>query len=65
MVYGFLVHWVGSVGFTNNIFESRVSLNPGLGGVRVVVSEIVSREQTLLFSNFRWMLYFQRIPSSD
>ena len=62
----FTVFWsFGSVGYTDNIFESRVSLSPGLGGVRVVVSAIIPREQTLLVSNFRWMLYFQRIPSSD
>ena len=34
----------GTVGF--KIFESRVALNPGLGGVRDVAPAIISHEQT-------------------
>ena len=30
----------------HNIFESKIALNPGLGGVRDLASAIVSHEQT-------------------
>ena len=39
----FLVLWDCRV---QNLFESRVALNPGLGGVRDVASAIISHEQT-------------------
>ena len=48
--YLLLVHYVRI-----HIFESRVALNPGLGGIRDVASVIIFHEQTLLFSI--WMLY--------
>ena len=46
-------------------FESRVALNPGLGGMRDVASAVISHEQTQYKTEsavFKlWMLYFQRI----
>ena len=39
----FLVLWDCGV---QHLFESRVALNPGLGGVTDVVSVIISHEQT-------------------
>ena len=47
--YLLLVHYVRI-----HIFESRVALNPGLGGMRDVASVIIFYE-TMLFSI--WMLY--------
>ena len=51
---GFLVLWDCGI---QHLYERRVALNPGLGGVTDVASAIISHEQThkktsLLFSNF-------------
>ena len=51
-----------------HLFESRVALNSGLGGVRNVASVIISHEQTKKTESavFKlYMLYFQRILFTD
>ena len=61
----FLVLWDCTV---QHLFESRVALNSGLGGVRNVVSVIISHEQTKNTESavFKlYMLYFQRILFTD
>ena len=50
----FLVLWDRRI---QNLFENRISLNPGLGGVRDVASAIISQEQSAIFK--LWMLCFQ------
>ena len=58
----FPVHRFGVVIFTFSVglttfFESRVVFNPGLGGVRGVVSAIISHEQTHLgFQLFQFLV---------
>ena len=38
----------GSFGLSHNLYENRLALNLGLGGVRDVTILIISHEQTLL-----------------
>ena len=52
----------------HKLFESRVALNPGLGGVRDVDLSLslmnrFNKTESAVF--IFWMLYFQRIPLSD
>ena len=61
----FLVLWDCKV---QHLFESRVALNSGLGGVKNVASVIISHEQTQKNESavFKlYMLYFQRIIFTD
>ena len=61
----FLVLWDCTV---QHLFESRVALNSGLGGVKNVASVIISHEQTKKNESavFKlYMLYFQRILFTD
>ena len=61
----FLVLWDCKV---QHLFENRVALNSGLGGVRNVASVIISHEQTQKTESavFKlYMLYFQRILFTD
>ena len=53
------------------LFESRVAINPGLGGVRDIVSAIISHEQTrvcrfqlldAVFPKDLLIRYFKRCP---
>ena len=63
----FLVLWDCTVQHLH-VFESRVALNSGLGGVRNAVSVIISHEDTKKNESavFKlYMLYFQKILFTD
>ena len=43
----FYIFWsFGTVWWIQNFFGNRLAFNPGLGGVRDIVSTIISHEQT-------------------